>query len=78
MVLDDVHNAGLATVELLHYLARNLTGTRLLLLGTIRAEEGEDALESLADVTERLDLGPCCTIGPTGPTGGGPCWPCTV
>ncbi len=58
LVLDDLHNAGLATVELLHYLARHLVGVRLLVLGTIRTEEGEDALDALADVTVRLDLGP--------------------
>ena len=57
-MLDDLHNAGLATVQLLHYLARRLAGSRLLVLATIRAEEGEAALEALAEVTERIDLGP--------------------
>jgi DNA-binding SARP family transcriptional activator/tetratricopeptide (TPR) repeat protein len=58
LVLDDLHNAGLATIELLHYLARHLVGTRLLVLGTIRVEEGEAALAALADVTVRADVGP--------------------
>jgi DNA-binding SARP family transcriptional activator/tetratricopeptide (TPR) repeat protein len=58
LVLDDLHNAGLATVQLLHYLARRPAGSRLLVLATIRAEEGEPALDALAEVTERLDLGP--------------------
>ena len=79
-MLDDLHNAGLATVELLHYLARQLTGTRLLVLATIRAEEGEDALDALADVTDRLDLGP---LPPTRLRGwprmpGRPSWPATI
>ncbi len=58
LVLDDLHNAGLATVELLHFLARQLSGVRLLVLATIRAEEGQAALDALAGVTERIDLGP--------------------
>ncbi len=61
LVLDDLHNAGLATVEMLHYLARRLGPSRLLVLVTVRAEEGETALGTLADVTTRLDLGP---LGP--------------
>ena len=56
--LDDLHNAGLATVELLHYLARRTTGTRLMVLATIRDEEGESALDALAEVATRVDLGP--------------------
>ncbi len=58
LVVDDVHNAGLATVELLHFLARHLTGSRLMVLGTIRAEEGEPVLDALAEVTYRVYLGP--------------------
>ncbi len=58
LVLDDLHNAGLATVELLHFLARRLRTARLLVVATVRAEEGREALDALADVTERLALGP--------------------
>jgi DNA-binding SARP family transcriptional activator len=57
LLLDDLHNAGLATVELLHYLARHARG-RLLILATVRAEEGAPALRALAEVATRLDLGP--------------------
>ena len=58
LLLDDLHNAGLATVELLHYLARHAAPARLLVLATLRTEEGADALDVLADVAQRLDLGP--------------------
>jgi len=57
LLLDDLHNAGLATVELLHYLARHARG-RLLILATVRAEEGAPALHALAEVATRLELGP--------------------
>lgn len=58
LLLDDLHNAGLATVELLHFLARQLGPAGLLALATVRADEGREALDALADVSERLDLGP--------------------
>ena len=56
--LDDLQNAGRATVELLHYLARHVPGSRLLAVATVRAEEGAGVLDSLADVSLRIDLGP--------------------
>jgi DNA-binding SARP family transcriptional activator/tetratricopeptide (TPR) repeat protein len=56
--LDDLHSAGLSTIELLHFLARSLPGRRLLVVATIRVEEGQAALATLADVSARLDLGP--------------------
>ncbi|WP_345411319.1 ATP-binding protein [Actinomycetospora chlora] len=58
LVLDDLHNAGLATVELLGYLARRAAGARVLVLATVRAEEGAAALEHLDGAGTRLDLGP--------------------
>ncbi|HVV21395.1 MAG TPA: AAA family ATPase [Pseudonocardiaceae bacterium] len=58
LLLDDLHNAGAASVELLHYVARHLAGSRVLALATVRAEEGAAALDALADVAERVDLGP--------------------
>ena len=58
LLLDDLHQAGLATVEMLHYLARHAAPARLLVLATLRTGEGADALDVLADVTQRLDLGP--------------------
>lgn len=61
LLLDDLHNAGAATVELLHYLPRHVAGARLLVLTTVRAEEGEQALDALAGVTERIEVGPLDT-----------------
>ena len=58
VLLDDLHNAGLGTIEFLHYLARHLAGGRLLCLATVRDDEGTALLERLADVTHRIDLGP--------------------
>ena len=58
LALDDLQNAGRSTIEFLHYLRRRLVRDRLLILGTVRAEEGADVLDSLSTVAERIDLGP--------------------
>ena len=58
LLLDDLHNTGLATVDLLHYLARHAGSSRLLVVATLRAEEGAAALDELAEVGDRLDVGP--------------------
>ncbi|MEN3356599.1 MAG: hypothetical protein V7637_581 [Mycobacteriales bacterium] len=58
LLLDDLQNAGLATVEFLHYLARHLAGCRLLVLATLRTEEGADAEGLLAGVADRVEVGP--------------------
>ncbi len=57
VVFDDLQVAGRASIELLHYLARQVGGSRLLVVGTVRADEGRDALQALADVATRIDLG---------------------
>ena len=58
LVLDDLHNASLATVELLAYLDRRAARARLLVLATVRAEEGAEMLDTLQDLAARIDLGP--------------------
>jgi len=58
LAVDDLHQAGASTLELLHFLLRRLAGDRLLLVATVRAEEGADALAALADVGRVLELGP--------------------
>ncbi len=57
LVVDDLQYAGRATVEVLKRMAAG-TGTRLLVVATVRPAEGAAALEALAGVATRLDLGP--------------------
>ncbi|WP_433517855.1 AAA family ATPase [Nonomuraea sp. CA-143628] len=58
LVLEDLHLAGTATVELVHYLARRVSGARLLVVATARSGEGAAALEALGRSAVRLELGP--------------------
>jgi len=58
LAVDDLHQAGASTLELLHFLLRRMAGDRLLVVATVRAEEGADALAALADVGQVLELGP--------------------
>ena len=61
LLLDDLQNAGVATVELLHYLARHAGDGRLLTIATVRSEEGRRALAALEPVAERIEVGPLDT-----------------
>jgi DNA-binding SARP family transcriptional activator/tetratricopeptide (TPR) repeat protein len=56
LLLDDLHNAGSSTLEWLHFGFRRLAGARVMLLATVRTEEGKEALAHLQGLTERLDL----------------------
>jgi len=62
LAVDDLHQAGASTVELLHFLVRRLAGgtagDRLLVVATVRAEEGAEALAALAGAGSVLELGP--------------------
>ena len=58
LVLDDLQNAGLATFELLHLLARRSSPARILVVATVRTEDGEEPLRRLGGVAQSLDLGP--------------------
>jgi len=58
LVVDDLHLAGASTLELLHFLLRRLAGDRVLVAATVRAEEGAEALSTLADTGRVLELGP--------------------
>ena len=58
LVLDDLHQAGASTVELVHFLLGRLRGDRILVVATVRAEEG-------AEVTDAL--GALATVAPVGP-----------
>ncbi|MEU8146362.1 AAA family ATPase [Nonomuraea sp. NPDC048901] len=58
LVLEDLHLAGKETVELVHYLARRVSGARLLVVVTARSAENTAALEALGHAAVRLELGP--------------------
>ncbi len=58
LLLDDLHNAGLATVAFLHYALARADGCRLLAVATVRSEEGAAALDALDEVASRLAVGP--------------------
>ncbi len=60
LVLDDLQDAGAATVDLLGYLARQLSTSRVLLVGAVRSEEST-VPERLGDRARRIQLGP---LGP--------------
>ena len=51
LLLDDLHNVGLATVDLLHYLVRTLSGSALLIVATVRPDEGAEAIARLSAVS---------------------------
>jgi predicted ATPase len=58
LALDDLHQAGAVTLEVLHFVARRLAGDRVLMVATVRAAKGAEALAALADVGRVLELGP--------------------
>ncbi|CUR58778.1 hypothetical protein NOCA1160053 [metagenome] len=60
LVLDDLQDAGAATVDLLGYLARQLASSRVLLVGAVRSED-QAVAERLGDRARRVQLGP---LGP--------------
>ncbi len=61
LVVDDLQYAGKSTVEFTHYLGRHLSGGRLLVVATVRAEDHEQAGAALAPVATRVEPGP---LGP--------------
>lgn len=58
LLLDDLHNAGRSSVELLHYLIRHAGDSRLLVIATARTEAGAEVRAALADVATEVELGP--------------------
>jgi DNA-binding SARP family transcriptional activator/tetratricopeptide (TPR) repeat protein len=58
LLLDDLQVAGLSTLDGLHLLMRRAGGARLLVVATLRTEEGQEALLRLSDLAERVDVGP--------------------
>ncbi len=58
LVVDDLQYAGQSTVELLHFLGRQLSGSRLLVVVTVRAENSADVGAALEAVAVPLEVGP--------------------
>src|SRR5262249_2311347 len=56
LLIDDLHNAGASSVELLHFLARRLSTEPLAVVATIRAEEGQEALDQIRDLARVVGL----------------------
>ena len=61
LVVDDLQCAGKSTVEFTHYLGRHLSGGRLLVVATVRAEDHERPGVALSPVATTIELGP---LGP--------------
>ena len=60
LVIDDLQDAGAATLDLLGYLSRRLDGSRVLLVGAVRSEAVAVA-ERLGHRVRRVPLGPLDT-----------------
>jgi DNA-binding CsgD family transcriptional regulator len=65
LLVDDLHWADAASLELLHYLARGLGTTRVLLLGTYRLDEArtQPRLRALVRSLQRLGLAQELLVG---------------
>ena len=57
IVLDDLHNAGDSTIELLHSLRTRITTTPLLVIGTVRSVEGAGVRTALRATAHPLEVG---------------------
>jgi len=66
ILLDDIHLADLASIELLHFLVRNLRGQRVMLLATFRTDECAES-SRLASCLASLDRQGLVTQIPLGP-----------
>jgi DNA-binding SARP family transcriptional activator len=58
LVVDDLQCAGHSTVEFLHYLGRQVAGSRLLTVVTVRAEHDAEIGSALAPAASRVEVGP--------------------
>jgi DNA-binding SARP family transcriptional activator/predicted ATPase len=61
LVVDDLQYAGQSTVEFVHYLGRHVSGSRVLVVVTVRAENDAVIGSVLAPVATRIEVGP---LGP--------------
>jgi DNA-binding SARP family transcriptional activator len=58
LVVDDLQYAGQSTTEFIHYLGRHMSGSRLLVVVTVRAEHDQQAGAALAAVATKVEVGP--------------------
>jgi len=58
VLVDDLQYAGQSTVELMHFLGREPSGARLLVMATVRAENDAQIGAALAPVARRVEVGP--------------------
>ena len=61
LVVDDLQYAGQSTAEFIHYLGRHMSGARLLVVVTVRAEHDQQIGAALAPLATRVEVGP---LGP--------------
>lgn len=66
IVLEDLHWAAESTLQMLHYLARNLVGHPVMLIGTVRSEEvvGGSAFSGLQLALQKEKLGTLISLPP--------------
>jgi DNA-binding SARP family transcriptional activator/predicted ATPase len=58
LIVDDLQYAGQSTTEFIHYLGRQISGSRLLVVTTARAEYDQEIGSTLAPVATRVEVGP--------------------
>ncbi len=58
LLIDDLQHAASSTLELLHNLRRKLSRCPVLVVATLRDDEGHEALTTLADDSTTIALGP--------------------
>ena len=58
LFLDDLQQAGLATLELLHHLIRVAGAAPLMVVATVRAEDGATVRTALGDIADVIEVGP--------------------
>ncbi|MDP9068198.1 MAG: AAA family ATPase, partial [Actinomycetota bacterium] len=58
LVLDDLHLAGAATIELLHFMVRRIGRARVLVIATMRSEEASDVVGQVVEIGDAVALEP--------------------
>jgi DNA-binding SARP family transcriptional activator/energy-coupling factor transporter ATP-binding protein EcfA2 len=58
LVIEDLEHAGASTLEALRFMAGRLTSERLLIVVTVRPEEGREAMETLEHAGREITLPP--------------------